>query len=215
MIRVHFTRLFWLLSVPLLLTGCLRLEKPYPQKNSYALELPRSVPAQQPLSQGVLQIRKFDSAPAYRSKGFVYRTGPQSWHSDYYHQFFVQPAAMITELCRRRLQQRELFDQINQGGYPPASELLQGRIVALYGDYRPDHPPMAVLELQLTLIDERSAPTRPLLDRIYRRSLPLADRTPASLVDAWSKALAEILDEFEIQLQQMQSSHTQQQGSAS
>jgi cholesterol transport system auxiliary component len=213
---VRLPKLSWLLLPALLLaSGCLKLEKSYPQKSSYALQALRSAPSQQTPSQQILQIRKFASAPAYRGRGFVYRTGEQTWQSDYYRQFFTPPAAMITEQCRRWLQQTGIYSQINQGGYPPADHLLQGRIVALHGDYRPDRTPEAVLELQLTLIDERSTPGRIVLDRLYRRSLPLADRQPATLVNAWNEALATILSEFEAQLRQAQNPLTKQQGPAS
>ena len=215
MISVRYQRLPWLiLSALLLLAGCLRLEKPYPQKSSYRLEATPGATVQQPLSSRVLQIGKFDSAPAYRGKGFVYRTGEQTWQADYYHEFFTAPAAMFTEQCRSWLQQTGLFGQINQGGYPPASHLLQGRIVALHGDYRPGQAPMAVLELQLTLINESSTPTHTVLNRLYRRRLPLADREPATLVKTWNEALTEILAEFEAQLRLTRNSLTQQQGPA-
>jgi len=220
MISVRYQRLPWLLPAFLLLSafsllaGCLRLEKPYPQKSAYSLEASPDVTAQQPLSSRILQIGKFDSAPAYRGKGFVYRTGERTWQADYYHEFFTPPAAMFTEQCRSWLQQTGLFGQINQGGYPPASHLLQGRIVALHGDYRPGQAPMAVLELQLTLINESSAPAATVLDRLYRRRLPLTDREPATLVKTWNEALTEILREFEAQLRLAQNSLMQQQGPA-
>ncbi|MEZ4483135.1 MAG: hypothetical protein R2864_00605 [Syntrophotaleaceae bacterium] len=213
---IPLQRLSWLLLPALLLTGgCLKLEKPYPQKSSYALEALRNAQSQQVPSQRILQIHRFASAPAYRGRGFVYRTGEQTWQSGYYRQFFTPPAAMITEQCRRWLQQSGIYSQINQGGYPPADHLLQGRVVALHGDYRPGRPPMAVLELQLTLIDERSSPSRTLLDHLYRRTLPLADREPDTLVNAWDEALAAILGEFETQLRQAQNPDTKPQGPAS
>lgn len=203
MFSIRYRHLPWLILPALfLLNGCLRLEKPYPQKNSYRLEAPPETITQQPLSNRVLQMSKFDSAPAYRSKGFIYRTGEQTWQSDYYHQFFTSPAGMITEQCRRWLQETGLFNQINQSGYPPPTDLLQGRIVALYGDYRPGHQPMAVLELRLTLINETSSPAQTVLDRPYRRSLPLADNNRTTLVNAWSEALTDILREFAMQVQQ-------------
>ncbi|MCD4688379.1 MAG: ABC-type transport auxiliary lipoprotein family protein [Desulfuromonadaceae bacterium] len=215
MFSIRYRHLPWLILPALfLLTGCLRLEKPYPQKSAYRLEAIPATTTQQPLSNRVLQIGKFDSAPAYRSKGFIYRTGEQTWQSDYYHEFFTPPTAMLTEQCRRWLQQTGLFGQINQGGYPLASDLLQGRIVALHGDYRPGRAPMAVLELQLTLINESRTPAHTDLNRLYRRSLPLVDREPATLVKAWNEALADILREFEAQLRLDQNSLTQKQDPA-
>ncbi len=203
MFSIRYQHLPWLILPALfLLTGCLRLEKPYPQKSAYRLEAIPATTTQQPLSNRVLQIGKFDSAPAYRSKGFIYRTGEQTWQADYYHEFFTPPAAMITEQCRRWLQEAGPFSQINQSGYPPATDILQGRIVALHGDYRPGQAPMAVLELRLILINETQTPAQTILNRLYRRRLPLADRTPTTLVKAWNQALTDILSEFNTQIHQ-------------
>jgi cholesterol transport system auxiliary component len=215
MINLRYQRLPWLiLPAIFLLSGCLRLEKPYPQKSSYSLETTPDAVARQPLSSRILQIGKFDSAPSYRSKTFIYRTGEQTWQADYYHEFFTPPAAMLTEQCRRWLQQTGLFGQINQSGYPPATDLLQGRIVALYGDYRPGQAPMAVLELRLTLINDSRNPAQTILDQLYRRRLPLVDREPATLVQAWNEALTDILREFEGHLRRANTSPMQQQGPA-
>lgn len=205
MFSIRYRRLPWLiLPAFFLMSGCLRLEKPYPPKSAYRLEAAPETAAQQLPSNRVLQVSKFDSAPAYRSKGFVYRTGEQTWQSDYYHEFFIPPSAMFTEQCRNWVQESKLFSQVNQSGYPPATDLLQGRIVALYGDYRSDHTPLAVLELRLTLIDETSNPAQTVHDRLYRRHLPLADKKPTTLLNAWNEALTDILREFTKRIQQEQ-----------
>ncbi len=193
--------LWMIFAVLVLTTGCVRLEKTYPQKKAYALATPSTVARQTPLSDRVLQIDSFNSAPAYRDRGFVYRTGDQTWQSDYYHEFFTPPVAMFSEIIRDWLQKTGLFGQISQAGYPTASDLLQGRIVALHGDYRPGRTPMAVLELQLSLTDLQTTPPRNLFHRSYRRSLPLADKQPTTLVQTWNTALADILQEFEEHLQ--------------
>lgn len=205
MFSIRYRHLPWLiLPAFFLMNGCLRLEKDYPQKTAYRLEAAPGTPAQQLLSNRVLQISKFDSAPAYRGKGFVYRTGEQTWQSDYYHEFFTPPAAMFTEQCRHWLQEAGVFSQVNQSGYPPATDLLQGRIVALYGDYRSGDTPQAILELRLTLIDETSNPAQTVHDRLYRRHLPLADRNPTTLLNAWNEALTDILREFTTEVQSKQ-----------
>lgn len=203
MTSIRFSLLLWMIfSALLLTTGCLRLEKTYPQKKAYALAGPSTVTHHGSASNRVLQIDAFDSAPAYRGRGFVYRTGDQTWQSDYYHEFFTPPTTMFSEIIRNWVQGTGVFRQISQAGYPAASDLLQGRIVALHGDYRPGRQPMAVLELQLSLMDLQTTPPRTLLYRSYRQSLPLADKQPATLVQTWNTALADILSEFEEHLQQ-------------
>jgi hypothetical protein len=189
------------LSICILWAGCVKLEKPYPQKKSYVLEVRRNGESRPASDETVLLVRNFTGAARFRGRGFVYRTGQLQYQADFYHEFFTAPAAMISEESGRWLQQSGLFGHVTEGGEPPPTHLLQGRINALFGDYRPGQPPTAVLELHLALIDDRGVSTQILLDGRYRREIPLADRSPQTLLQGWNSALQEILTEFERDLQ--------------
>jgi hypothetical protein len=195
--------LFPLILLSSVLTiGCVRLDKPHPQKSRFVLEVPRDTAQGTSLPNSVLLLRNFATSARFQSKNFVYRIGESEYQSDFYHEFFASPSALITEETFRFLQQTNLFEDVIQSGEPPPTHLVNGRIVALYGDYRPDPPAAAVLELQLTLIDDQPLPAKIILDRHYRREIPLADRTPEALVRGWNAALQEILTQFEQDIRQ-------------
>lgn len=187
----------------LFLAGCIQLERPYPQKKSYVLEARRKGDSRTAPSGAILLVRNFGSTARYRGKGFVYRLDDLRYQADFYHQFFTAPAAMIAEESGLWLQQAGLFSHLTEGGTPPPTHVLRGKIGALYGDFRPGRPAAAVLELQLALTDDRSVSPQILLDRKYRREIPLTDRSPEGLLRGWNTSLQEILAEFESDLQQV------------
>ncbi len=189
-----------ILGLFLLLSGCLRLETPHPPKTAYLLSAQRNAPITESLSHRILQIDPFESAPCCLGRSFVYRRGEQIWLNDYYHEFFTAPPAMLTEISRLWMQKSGLFGQVAATGYPPPSHLLRGRIVNLYGDYRPGKPPAAVLQLEFSFWDLQAGAPRDPLHRSYHRRLVLEDRQPETLVKAWSEALVEILGELETTL---------------
>lgn len=177
--------------------GCVRLEKPHPQKNRFVLDAPRENGPGPALPNSVLLLRNLDTSSRFQTKSFVYRIGDYEYQTDFYNEFFTSPSSLITEEISGFLQQAKIFEHITQSGEPAPTHLLNGRIVALYGDYRPGMPVKAVLELQLSLIDDRPMPAKIVLDRNYRQEIPLPNRTPEALVAGWNVALRQILTAFE------------------
>ena len=198
MIRISPGIPCWLVLLAIaLLPACIRLEKPYPQKSTFVLETRREGNPEPVPADAVLLVRNFGNSASFQTRNFVYRLGELEYRSDFYNEFFASPAALVTEESSRWLRQAGLFGHITVRGEPAPTHLLRGRIGSLYGDYRPNRPPAAVFELQLILIDNRPVATAIVLDRHYRREIPLADRTPESLLGGWNSALEQILTEFE------------------
>jgi hypothetical protein len=179
------------------LTGCVSLEKPYPEKNTFVFSVNREEGFARGLPDTVLLIRNFSNSARFQTRNFVYRTGGLEYRTDFYNEFIAPPGDLITEETARWLQQSQLFGYITNSGEPMPTHLLQGRVDALYGDFRPGHAATAVLELHLTLIDDRPATAAIVLDRTYSREIPLDNRSAKSLMQGWNTALEEILAEFE------------------
>jgi hypothetical protein len=179
------------------------MERPYPQKKSFVLEARRNGDSRTAPPDTILLVRNFGTTARYRGKGFVYRLDELQYQADFYHEFFTAPAAMIAEESGLWLRQAGFFSHLSERGAPPPTHVLRGKIAALCGDFRPGRPAAAVLELKLALSDDRGVSPRILLDRKYRRELPLTDRSPEGLLRGWNTALKEILAEFESDLQQV------------
>ena len=167
-----------------------------PEKRQYVLTATR--PGREtPAANGlVLLMRRFTVDPAYQDRGIVTRTDPVSVSSDFYNEFFIDPAQLVSAQVMAWLAASGLFSEV----VGPTSTLapthvLEGHVVKLYGDL--STAPAAVLELQLLLLDVRGGANRVLLHPDFERHEPAAGRDPAALVQGWNKALSQSLAEFE------------------
>ena len=92
-----------------LASSCVGIEKSYPDKRYFVLEVNRNVNPSNPPGNGVLQIANIRVSPRYEDKGFVYRTSGSSYESDFYNQFLVSPAALLGEELSKGLDQSQIF----------------------------------------------------------------------------------------------------------
>ncbi len=196
--------LFVCLYCPLigLLTGCAAtLEKTYPDKQYYVLDISR--PVQEPTADNgiVLSVRRFRISPRYENKELVYRTGTLSYESDFYNAFFIPPGAMITEEVRQWLAGAGLFQYVIDSASPVVpTHILEGNVLSLYGDYSNNASPKAVMAIQVFLMENISARSEILFQKTYRQEIPLPENTTAALINGWNEALRQILTALEADL---------------
>ena len=179
------------------LGGCVSgLSKPAPEKRHYVLNAARPGRAPTPANGLVLLMRRFTIDPAYQDRGIVTRTDGVTASSDFYNEFFVDPAQLVSGQVMAWLQAAGLFSEVvGPTSALAATHVLEGHVVKLYGDL--SGAPAAVLELQLLLMDVRAGGNRVLLHPDYDKREPAAGKDPAALVQAWNKALADSLTAFE------------------
>lgn len=177
--------------------GCVSLEKPYPDKRYFVLETSPQVNSANPTGNETLQVSSIRVSPRYADRSFIYRTSAVGYESDFYNQFLVSPASLITEEIRKGLIGSHLFKYvISPSSQLQPSYVLDGTVNALYGDFRNTDSPRAVLEMEFFLTSE--IPTKPgiLMQKRYAKSIPLSARSPEALVQGWNQALEEILMEL-------------------
>ena len=186
------------LALLVLSFGCVSLEKPYPDKRYFVLEtLGQQVNSADSTSNDTLQVSNVRVSPRYADRSFIYRTSAASYESDFYNQFLVSPASLITEEIRKGLIASQLFKYvISPSSQLQPSYVLEGTVNALYGDFRDADSPRAVLEMEFFLTSD--IPTKPgiLMQRRYAKSISLSARSPEALVQGWNQALEEILTEL-------------------
>ena len=181
----------------LCLAAC--LGQAHPVKNRFTLALPEAVPGAAVNAAGrrTLLLGAVTSAPAYDGRAFLYRLGPDRYESDFYNEFLAPPTRLLAEAAADRLTRASrLFRVTTVPGLVTADYGLEIHIQDIYGDFRPDEPPRAVLNLRFILSNLKSAAPRVALDRLYpcARSLP-ARGGAAGLVAAYGLCLDDILEE--------------------
>jgi cholesterol transport system auxiliary component len=182
------------LALLALCVACVGIERRYPDKRYFVLEVPAQASPSNPTANETLQVSNIRVSPRYADRGFVYRTSEAVYESDFYNQFLVAPASLITEEVRKGLIDTQTFKHvIGSTNQSQPSYVLDGAVNALYGDFRNVDSPRAVLEMEFFLTSE--SPTKPgiLMQKRYARSIPLTGRSPEALVKGWNQALEEIL----------------------
>jgi cholesterol transport system auxiliary component len=187
-------------------SGCVSLERGYPEKRYFVIDVGDS--AQPPNAAGnqTLLVSSLRISPRYADKSFVYRTSDAGYESDFYNQFLTPPDTMISEEVRKGLAASPAFKYV----VGPASQLqpnfvLEGSVNALYGDFRNLNGPSAVLEIEFFLHNEDSTNPGIVLQKRYVKTVTLSGRSPEALVEGWSRALGSILTDLSADLQKIKS----------
>ncbi|MBW2145566.1 MAG: hypothetical protein JRG73_00850 [Deltaproteobacteria bacterium] len=184
-------------------TGCLSVERSYPEKRYYIIDVPRRADVSPPETGAFLRIRKFRVSPLYEGKGFVYFKGNMGYESDFYNEFFISPGALLNEQVRQWLAGSGLFQYVvDSPSHVESTYILEGSVTALYGDYSESRSPKAVLEMRFYLIKDVSARSEIVFQKQYRQEIPLKGLSPEALVKGWNEALLKILIDFENDLRE-------------
>lgn len=184
----------WLLLVSCAACVSVGIERSYPEKRYFALEVRADEHPVNPPGNETLEVSNLRVSPRYGDKNFVYRLSDVGYETDFYNQFLVLPGALITEEVRKSLANAQLFKYvISSSSQLQPSYVLEGTVNALYGDFRKVNTPMAVLETEFFL--NSTIPTKPgiIMQKRYAKSVPLSGRSPEALVKGWNEALEAIL----------------------
>jgi cholesterol transport system auxiliary component len=182
-------------------TGCINLERSYIEKHYFVLNSSPAEDISSPDTGKVITVRRIRVSPKYEGKGLVYRLGELSYESDFYNEFFISPVSMFTEEIRKRLAGSGLFKHVvDPSSLLDSIYVLEGAVMALYGDYRVSTAPKAVMGIQFLLLQETAVNPKIIFQRQYHKEEPLKGNTPDALVKSWNSALSQILTEFETDL---------------
>jgi cholesterol transport system auxiliary component len=183
---------FTLLAASFLLFGCVSIERSYPDKRYFVLDISLKESPQDPADSGILQMASARVSPRYADRNFVYRRSDTRFESDFYNQFLISPAALVTEELRRELSQAGLFKFVVGSANPLApTHTMETLVNTLYGDFRDLKAPKAVIEMEFFLTREAS-PSGIVFHKLYQRIVPVQERNPEALVRGWNQGLESI-----------------------
>jgi len=167
-------------------------------KRQFVLEASRPTLPAGPSRDAVLAVRGFAVDPVCDSQGLLYRKGESEYESDFYNEFLIAPEALITSQTRSWLAQSGKFKTVLEpGSLVEATHILEGNVLALYGDFRGRDVPEAVMQIRVFLVANQGSDPKIVLARDYRASEQAGARTAEALVAAWDRCLAQILSELE------------------
>jgi len=194
------TTLCSLMVVSMVLSGCVPKKIAYNQR-SFILETSRISPQQKTSKDVILDVRSFSIDVAFSTKSLVYRKGQSEYETDFYNQFLIKPDDMITEKTRGWLSESGLFKLVLEpGSYTEATYMLEGNIIALYGDFRKESSPKATAKIRFFLV--KLSDKSVVFTNTYEVASEFKDRTAESLIEAFDVCLTNILSDLEKDLQQ-------------
>ena len=196
-------KLVCLASLLLAMASCLNLSKSYPEKRSFVLDVSSENREPVPEATMVLKISKFRVSPLFVGRAMVYRIGELQYENDFYDEWFVSPAALLTQQFHDWLSKTGRFRFVLVGtNHIEPTHLLEGHVTEFYGDYRLSALPKAIFGIELLLLDglnERQATFR----RTYHKEVSLADRSPDALAGGLSQAVRLVLVDLERELSEV------------
>ena len=92
--KARLTLVGWvgLAPLPFMLAGCLSLDKGYPEKRSFVLDVAPEAREPIPTAAMVLRVNKLHVSPLFAGRAMVYRTADLQYESDFYDEWFIAPA---------------------------------------------------------------------------------------------------------------------------
>lgn len=196
-------KLVWIASLSLAMAACLNLNKSYPEKRSFVLDVSSESREPAPEAMMVLKISKFRVSPLFVGRAMVYRIGELQYESDFYDEWFVSPGALLTQQFHDWLSRTGRFRFVLVGtNHIEPTHLLEGRVVEFYGDYRFSESPKAIFGIELLLIDELNE-RQAIFRRTYHKEVPLADRSPDALAGGLTQAVRLVLADLERELSEV------------
>ena len=144
-------RVFGIPALLVLLSGCMSLDKAYPDKRFYLIESGKKEHAELPIPEKdpiVIYLPPVQASPPFSGKGLVYRRDAQVYERDFYHEFFVSPAENVTLLVGNHLERSGKFFVTDRTHPLEPAMTLRIAVTALYGDVSDPDNPMAVVALK-------------------------------------------------------------------
>lgn len=185
-----------LLAIAFAAAGCTTLSRKPPAKERFVLTPGAPATSAAKPTAGLLRVDVVRGASLASNRSFVYRTGPDTVRTDFYRELVAPPGAMVRDAMIEWLRAANRFEAVVRGTKAGTAWILESDLERLEADLQDPDAPQAVIEMQVRLLDARTPTPKLVLDRRYAAREPLADRSPETLVAAWSRALATVLGEI-------------------
>ena len=179
-----------------LLAGCSAITRAPAVRQTFLIE-PAPLSAVTQSQPGALRVGTISVAAPFRGKSFVFRIDELRYETDYYDEFLVTPASMLTDQTARALVRARPFARIaGPGATADAEFVLDGFASALYADIRQAGKPAAEIAITYYLTPTTGGERTPVWSHEYRRHAPMRDTSAAAYAEALNTGFAEIVGEL-------------------
>src|SRR5205814_10105974 len=168
---------YTIVALAALMFSACAFNRPAPVKQQYLLDppVPAAVAKPQPTS---VRVGGINVAAPFRGRNFVLREADLRYETDYYNEFLVPPATMLTELTTRALERSKAFSRVVPPGYSADADwVLDGFVSSLYGDERDGKKVSADVTVSYYLFQSTGGGGMPVWARDYQKRVPLATST--------------------------------------
>ncbi|MCA0937147.1 hypothetical protein LCL85_16525 [Vibrio alginolyticus] len=133
----------------------------------------------------------------FNNTQMIFRLSDVSFETDHYNRYISEPSALIENQLPATLTHTGLVEHaVPYSSGVSSSVVLKTIVTQLYGDFRSDLPPSAVMEIQFILVDSSNVRPTIIFDKKIFSQVPLSERTPEEYAKGLGIALTEILDEL-------------------
>ncbi|MEN6308232.1 MAG: hypothetical protein ABFD91_10790 [Anaerohalosphaeraceae bacterium] len=185
------------ITAPLLVSGCGR--RTAIVKDYYMIQSQRSMPPSAERSRMILEVVPFSIGAGYQSKGLVYYLGNQKYDSDFYSEYFMPPAQMITVQTENWLTASGLFAQVLPvTSLVDSTHVLEGNVRQIYYDIQDSSHYQAVLDITFYLLAQKDRSEAEIyFTKNYRTAVRYQENNQQQAVNAMQVCLKEILTNLE------------------
>ncbi len=180
-----------------LMTGCSGIRNKFQEKTVYRVQAQSCMAASKTPETGEgLLVKRFSIAPEFETNSFVYRLSPTRFTTDFYNNFMVSPARMITDVIQEDLWASPLFSPVTAQTMADVHFQLGGKIMAFHGDIQDTKQPKAIVTIRLILEKNTGDGFIPVIHKTYGAQILLDAPDSGLLADGLGKGINEILDAF-------------------
>lgn len=180
-------------ALVIVLAGCAGLKQPHLKVDTYTLEYEPPAIRGQALACGLL-VERFQVSPLYDGERIAFREGDFTRGAYDYHRWRANPGDLIAYFLARDLRSCGLFRAVHAMASPvPADFAITGCVEEIVEIDGPDGWD-ALLAVTITLVKtgEPDPSRQVLMQKHYRSTKACGQKHPRAVVEALSKAMAEI-----------------------
>lgn len=186
-----------LIFLCLYLMGCTNIRNKFQEKTVYRVQAQSCMAASKTPETGEgLLVKRFSISPEFETNSFVYRLSPTRFTTDFYNNFVVSPARMITEVIQEDLWASPFFSPVPAQTMADIHFQLWGKVMAFHGDIQDTKQPKAIVTIRLILEKNTGDGFTPVIQKTYGAQILLDAPDPGLLADGLGKGINEILDAF-------------------